>query len=557
MANLNRFPTGISDFTTVLEKKLRFVDKTMLIKDIIEDSAGIILITRPRRFGKTLNMSMLQAFLSKDGKDLFGKLNIAKEELFCKIHQNKYPVIFMSFKDVKGKTFDDLIYQLRIEFSIIYGDHAYLLESNILTDDERAEFMAIRGKRPGIDLRDALRTLTSHIHKVTGAKPIVLLDEYDTPIHSAFLHDFYDDLVDFMRSLLSRAFKDNIHLEKGVMTGILRVAKESMFSGLNNLSVYTVLHDRYAQYFGFTQEEVESLIPEESPLLIEQIKEWYNGYQIGNHKIYNPWSIILCLSNNASLEPYWINTSDNALVRDLINHADSSVKETLEKLIRGEPQLQYVHDDITFKSIRNNSSSLWMFLLHGGYLNAVSIEVGNLAQKLATLELPNKEILSLFAQIVENWFYLENNNPMFYIHFIKSLEKDDPKDFFGFIQKFMKSSMSYFDLNKNTPEQVFHVFMMGLLVGFKGIYDVKSNMESGDGRCDIIMTPLHNDRKTIVMEFKTCATKDELPQTAQKALTQIREKQYTSPFAGKTLAIGIAFCGKDIAHEYVIDEKCP
>jgi hypothetical protein len=341
--------------------------------------------------------------------------------------------------------------------------------------------------------------------------------------------------------MLGAAFKDNISLEKAVLTGIARVAKESMFSGLNNVQCYTMLDAQYAQYFGFTQDEVEALLP--SPDLIEPIKKWYNGYKIGAFQIYNPWSIMHCLNNDATMDPYWINTSDNALVYELIGKADDDFKIKIEKLIQGIPQEQTIYDHLTFGDLDTNKNAVWALLLHAGYLNVASRTRDEFGKQTTFIEIPNREVLWLYTDIVERWFYL-NGNEGVYRDFIKSLDSHDPTKFFKIVIAYISSAASYFDLSENTPEYVFHIFMMGLLIGFRGKYDVTSNREAGDGRYDVIMIPKDPASKAILMEFKVCKSISKLQKTADSALAQIINKNYTDAFKGEVLVLGMAFCGK-------------
>ncbi len=552
MINPNNFPIGISDFTKVIQKGCIFIDKTMFIKEVMDDKADVTLITRPRRFGKTLNMSMLEAFFSTNGADVFKGLLISKETPFCTLHQNKYPVIFLSFKDCKYSDFDSLFIQIQKVFSNLYEKHSYLLEGDSLSQAQKEVFNNVLTQKISSPshLSSALFDLISYIKKHRNIKPIVLIDEYDTPIHSSYSHNFYQEIVEFMRILLGSALKDNGDLEKAIMTGIARVAKESMFSGLNNLKCCTILDEQYAQYFGFTQDEVESLLP--TPNLIEPIKQWYNGYKIGQFQIYNPWSIIHCLSKDAKLTSYWLGTSDNAVVYDLIGKSDDNFKDKIEKLIKGEPQEQIIYDHLNFQSLDTNPDAVWTLLLHGGYLNVISNNTDSFGEIHTVINIPNKEILSLYLDIVKKWFYL-NHGSTFYRDFIKSLDdSNDPSKFLRYIQTYIADSLSYFDLSSKTPEHVFQIFMMGLLVGFRGRYDVDSNGEAGDGRYDVIMTPKDPSQKAIIMEFKVCDDPSKLEKTTQSALIQISDKRYTDAFKGEILAIGMAFCGKKMIGTYKI-----
>ncbi len=548
MINYKNLPIGISDFATIVEKKNTLIDKTLLIKEVMDDGANVILFSRPRRFGKTLAITMIGEFLKLDGKAVFGGLHISKDLEFCQKHQNQYPVISMSFKDCKGLVFDDVFTHLKKVFSLCYQAHSYLLESPEMSSFEKERFELVL--RMEIDnpaqLSEALFDLIRYIHAHTNKKVVVLIDEYDSPIHSAYSNGFYIKIVDFMRSVLGSALKDNPFLAKAVLTGIARVAKESMFSGLNNLKCYTLLDPGYAQYFGFTQNEVESLINEKD--LIEPIKKWYNGYKIGEYQIYNPWSIIYCLSNNMIMDPYWVNTSDNALVYDMIGNSGPEFKIKVQNLIKGIPQEQVILDHLTFNDL-NNETAIWTLLFHAGYLNISSRTRDEYGKQITFIEIPNREVLWLYTDIVEKWFYL-NGADQYYRNFIRSLDGDDPSKFFKLVASYIASSMSYFDLNQKTPEHVFHIFMMGLLVGFRGKYNVDSNGEAGDGRYDVIMTPKDPKDKAIIMEFKVCQDPQNLQKMADTALAQITDKRYTDAFQGNTLALGMAFCGKQMIGSY-------
>lgn len=547
MTAAKRYPIGISDFAEIIHKKSVYVDKTILIKEIMEEITKVTLITRPRRFGKTLAMSMLEEFLSFKGRDVFEGLVISNDRDFCAQHQNKYPVIFLSFKDAKHGTFEGVYEKIKQVFSALYKHHEYLLEGANFSNSQREKFENIMNEKiiDPIQLSNVLLDLITHTHKHTGIKPIVLIDEYDTPIHCSYLNGFYNQIIEFMRALLGSALKDNSSLEKAVITGIAKISKESMFSGLNNLRTYTILDKKYAQYFGFTQGEVEGLLPispEEG--LIEQIKKWYNGYMIGDIQIYNPWSIIECLSNDAVFKPYWLNTSDNALIYDLIGKSDVVFKDQIQNLIQNVPQEIEISDSLTFENIEYNAQALWTLLLCAGYLKVIASRQNTFGSSvLLDVQIPNHEIGMLYNDIVAHWFYM-NGQYRVYHDFIKSLDADNPEKFFQHIQNYISSSMSYFDLNKNTPEHVFHIFMMGLLVGFKDRYHVLSNREAGDGRYDVALLPHKLHDKAIVMEFKAVKNEDLLEEAANDALSQIATKGYTRDFKGNVLSLGMAFCGK-------------
>jgi hypothetical protein len=552
----NKFPIGESDFTRVVQGQYTLIDKTMFIREIMDDGARVILITRPRRFGKTLAMSMLEAFLSTQGADVFKGLNISKETEFCAAHQNKYPVISLSFKDCKYSDFDNLYGQIKAIFSLLYIQHIYLLDGDALQQDEKNLFRQICSKNldhPN-DLARALSDLIRYIKKHTKLNPILLLDEYDTPIHSAHANGFYDEIIDFMRVMLGSALKDNPILEKAVMTGITKVSQESMFSGLNNLQSYTMLSDDYGQYFGFTEEEVISILPEGAS--IDPIKDWYNGYSIGGFQIYNPWSIINCLKNKMKLMAYWVGTSDNALVYELIQGAKLAFKERIEKLICGDLQDQIVQANLTFSNIQADEDAIWTLLIHAGYLNVVSSHIDDRGYICAKVGVPNKEVMQVYQDMIKKWFTIESQSSNFYDVFLSSVRAGNVSEFVRHIQQYIMASGSCFDFSANTPERIFHVFILGLLMGLREQYDITSDSPAGLGRADMVLIPKTLDKQGVILEFKVCKDQSQLQETAAKALTQIVEKKYPVAFLDSNvhdvLCIGMAFCGKEMAYESVV-----
>ena len=546
------FPVGISSFKELIQGGYQFIDKTLFIKEIVEDSAKVIVITRPRRFGKTMNMSMLQQFLQYEKENLFAGLVINDNEEFCQKHQNKYPVIFVSFKGIKHTNFLDAYAAIRELLSKLYEEHAYLLDGNALSEPEKAKFERIRNKttEDSAEISYAIANLTLYTKKKYNQLPILLIDEYDTPIHSAYAEGYYKEMIGFMRIVLGEALKDNNELGKAVITGITRVAKESLFSGVNNLEVYSLLRKHYGQYFGFTEEEVKSILPSDGSIPIEPICEWYNGYQIGEYRVYNPWSIINCLKNDGILSPYWVNTSDNALVYRMVEDAKPSVKIRFEELIQGKTQRQELSDNLTFGYLENDENAIWTLLVHTGYLNVVSSELDDNGQLFAIIAIPNKEVMSIYVQMVKKWFMLSNQASNYYNELLATLEQGDVSGFKEHIAEYIRESGSYFDFGKNTPERVFHVFMLGLLVGLRGKYAINSNKEAGNGRYDIIFIPRNPQQRGIILEFKTIDKVDLLPSKAKEALEQIKDKKYFQIFKQRNvesvLAIGLAFCAKQV-----------
>ena len=549
MTKPNHFAIGTSDFKDVVKMGATFVDKSLFIKEIMEDFSKVILLTRPRRFGKTLNMSMLGYFLKLEAQeDLFGGLKIKDHAEFCAKHQNKYPLIFLTFRDIKTVTFEGTITKLKELFQKLYEENIDLLEEGSLSAPEEEFFQDIRfGRIHDPDrLSSALSNLMGYIHKKQGIRPIVLIDEYDMMIQEAYMHGYYDKIMPFMRSLLGSALKDNKDLEKAVLTGITRVSQESLFSGLNNIQVYTMLSRKYGQFFGFTQEEVESLLP--GTMEMDPIKAWYNGYTIGDYQIYNPWSIIKCLSNDGLLEPYWMNTSSNDLVFSLIEGGPLTVQEKFENLFQGIPQTQTIDENLTFQGIEQNEDAIWTLLFHAGYLNILSYERDAFGSIIAEIAVPNQEILSIYAKIIKRRFEKGPRGSTGYREFADYLVKGDVEKFSNLIRGYIQGTVSFFDLGKHIPEKVFHAFMLGILASLQHLYHIKSNPEAGKGRADMVMIPKSDKHMGIILEFKASTSEKNLEEDAREALVQIEDKRYAYAFPANTriLLLGMAFCGKEM-----------
>jgi hypothetical protein len=402
-SGLIRLPGGVSDFSTLIKGRYQFVDKTPLIKEIMEDGFEVLLITRPRRFGKTLNLSMLHHFLQKNDpqdENLFKNLEISKDSAFCQQHQNQYPVIFISFKGVKQSSYDEAYADVVVLIKQLYEKHSYLLDDNLLLKSEKDTFNLLLNKNAdAADIRQAVKQLSLYMERKFKKAPIILIDEYDTPIQEAYLNDYYKEMSDLMRGILGETLKDNTSLTKAVLTGITRVSQESLFSGLNNISVYSLLREKYGQYFGFTESEVIKLISDtQQTVPLASIKEWYNGYQVGKYVLYNPWSIINCLSNQGELRPYWVNTSSNELIGKLLSKAEPVVKQSLEALLQGKTVEQPLSENLVFPDIERSDEALWSLLLYAGYLNVLSSELRG-RRLMATMAIPNKEV----GFVYEKW----------------------------------------------------------------------------------------------------------------------------------------------------------
>jgi hypothetical protein len=401
------FPIGTENFGRIIHRKLDFVDKSLLIKEIFDDKGtDILVITRPRRFGKTLNLSMLNYFLAENvigepTKGLFEHLKIAKLGNAYMQHQGKYPVLSVTFKDIKALNYESAYESLSKLISDLYLAHYELLSSDYLNNLHKKNFERICEKKANVsELKSSIKDLAQYIYLHYKIKPWLLIDEYDTPIQSGYINGYYDEIIDFMRGLFGVTLKTNPYLEKAIITGILRVAKESLFSGVNNLKVYSILNSKYSEYFGFTENEIDEIL-KKSCLSdkAEEIKQWYNGYQVGETIIYNPWSIVNCINEKGTLQPYWVNTSDNQLIKDLLKESTLKFKHEFELLLNGESIEKLIDERMVFQYLKNNPSSVWSLLLMAGYLKPVSSHE-TYQGTLAKLAIPNKEVRNLYRQII-------------------------------------------------------------------------------------------------------------------------------------------------------------
>lgn len=552
------FPVGVSDFRKLIKGDYLFADKSLFIKEILKDGSEVIVITRPRRFGKTLNLSMLYYFLRQNHTteyNLFEGLNISKDTEFCKEHQQQYPVIYITFKDVKKSDYADAYANIVLLIKDLYAEHRYLLEGNLLAQDEKNTFEDIINEKASKGhIEASIKKLAEYMARKFNQPPIILIDEYDTPIQEAYLKKYYEPMINLMRSILGQALKDNLNLKKAIITGIARIAQESLFSGVNNLEVYSVLEEKYGQYFGFTEEEVLKLIEDSHQTLsMLPIKEWYNGYQVGKYTLYNPWSIIKCLKNKGALEWYWVNTSSNDLIAELLTAASNTIKLQFEQLLQGEIIERPISKNLVFPNLKTQEEALWSLLLYTGYLKVLSTKLTEF-EMLAQLSIPNREIRFVYNKIISGWFSIEANMDV-YKNFIGSLMNGELDKFKNNLSSYIMQSGSYFDFNEKTPEAVFQVFVLGLVVGLMSEYIIYSNRESGLGRFDVIFIPKNNKRKGILIEFKTSPEPSLLLSKAQEALEQIKNKQYIETFkqhnTTSVMVIGLAFCGKqvELAHE--------
>ncbi|KYH35154.1 putative AAA-ATPase [Clostridium tepidiprofundi DSM 19306] len=548
-----RIPIGVSDFKSIIEENYYFVDKSLFIKEVIEDGSKVILIPRPRRFGKTLNLSMLKYFYEKESCDnryLFSNLKINKFKEVMDI-QGKYPVIYITFKDEKHSQWERCLSSLERLIKSEFGKHSYILKSDVLAEYEKEEVLDILYGRASHDTYiDGLKLLSEYLYRYYNKKVVILIDEYDVPIQSGFLYGYYDKVIEFMRIFLSGGLKDNVYLEKSVLTGILRVAKESIFSGLNNLDVSTILSYNFDSWFGFLDEEVEELFKYYNiEYDMDNVRNWYNGYIFGDKVIYNPWSVLkYAKSYREGFKPYWVNTSSNDLVKRILSRGGEKLKIELESLIKGEPIEKIVNQDIVIKDIDSSSENTWSFLLFSGYLKVCDRKwkEGDLYCKLT---IPNLEVKYLYKQIIKSWFNENVSSDNFNI-MLKSLITGDIETFDILFSEYVLKSLSYFDVGSTESEKVYHAFVLGMLVSLNKDYYVKSNRESGYGRYDVMIIPKDINKKGIIIEFKKVFAKEDLEKAALKALKQIREKKYRQELIYRgvkdIIELAIVFEGKNV-----------
>ena len=543
-------PVGIEDFERIINEDYYYVDKTMLIEELLINRAPVTLFTRPRRFGKTLNMSMIKYFFDvknkEENKKLFENLKISNSEYMSE--QGKYPVIFISLKDLKGNSWEENFILIKKYIKNIYMEFYNLKDK--LNPIFKNDFEKIVMEKEDADWLYALKNLSNYLYEYYGEKAIILIDEYDAPIINAFDKGYYNEAINFFQTFYSSALKTNNSLKYGILTGITRIIKEGIFSGLNNLKVDTILNKKYSEYFGLLESEViEMLDYFGMKYKIEEVKEWYNGYIFGESEVYNPWSIVNYIDNR-EIKAYWANVSGNTLLENMLNHAGESVYEDLKRFTDGESIEKYISDGTTIKSLLSNDDEIWQLLLYSGYLTKdrkqKEIDVTTEYTDVYNLRIPNKEIRKYFGNMFLNRFFgteVKTNILM------KALEGGDIKKFEKTLGEIMINMLSHFDLDKEM-EKIYQVFMIGLVGFLMGKYEIISNDESGYGRYDLAMIPVKSNEKAYLMEFKISKTKNEMEKRAQKALKQIDEKKYDTKLKARgiknILKIGVVFYGKEV-----------
>ena len=554
-----KLPIGLSDFKEIIEYDYYYFDKTKFIENILEDRSKVKLFTRPRRFGKTLNISMLKYFFDVKNKDenknLFEGLNISKSEYFNK--QGEFPVISISFKDYNEKNWKSGFREVKGIIERLYTKYKFLTEK--MDEIEIEKFNSIRRTLDLADWKNSLLNLSKYLYEYYGKKVIVLIDEYDQPIINSYINGYYNETIDFFKSFYGSVLKDNEYLEMSVITGILRVAKENIFSGLNNLEVHTILDSEFTEYFGIMEDEVEEALKDFNlEYELKDVQKWYNGYLFGDSKVYNPWSIINFLKKG-KLRPYWVNTSGNGLIQLYLEKLKNEIFDEFSRLLNKENIFETINDSMTFGNLEANfEKNIWNLFFHSGYLTLA--KKNDEDEEEVYLKIPNEEILKMFSKMFIEVYFRDSNN---FSKFTNALKSGDIEKFKFELNKILLENTGIFDISGSYKEQFYHGLMLGLILKLRNEYEITSNGFAGKGRYDLLLKPKNilnklTGREGIIFELKIVnlvekLEKDNLKKKLEKeceiALRQIDEKKYSSVLrnAGveKVLKIGIAFLGKE------------
>ncbi len=577
--NENRAGLGYQDFEEVRTQHIFYIDKTYFIREWWEYADKVTLITRPRRFGKTLNMSMTECFFSnkyKDRGDLFEGLSIWEEkspdgEYKYRKLQGTYPVIFLSFANVKAVSYEEMVFKITQVITELYNENDYLLEGNLLSEKEQEYYREIKPGMSSELAAGAIHSMAGFLQRYYGQKVIILLDDYDTPMQDAWTSDYWDETKSFLSGLLISTFKTNKYLERGLITGITGIARESILTSMNNLSVITTTSNEYATSFGFTEEEVFTAL--DNAGLGDQkqkVKRWYNGFNFGIcTDIYNPWTIVSFINKKGDYNIYWSDTSGNGLVNQLIQKGVPNIKQTMEDLLQGKSFEADIEEEIVFDQLNGSTDAVWSFLLATGYLKVLNVKtldtdeegVGMEGDVWYTLTITNLETKQMFRKMVRDWF--KNDTEIYYNEFIKALLNDNVKKMNTFMNKVALNTFSSFDSgnkpsDQTEPERFYHGFVLGMVVNLSDTYKVRSNRERGKyelcsyGRYDVMIEPLDKTKKAYILEFKVLDSDEEtLEDTLANAHAQIEEKQYeaeliSSGYLSEQIRkYGFAFRGKE------------
>ena len=559
-----KLPIGLSDFKEIIEYDYYYFDKTKFIENILEDRSKVKLFTRPRRFGKTLNMSMLKYFFDVKNKDenknLFEGLNISKSEYFNK--QGEFPVISISFKDYNEKNWKSGFREVKGIIERLYTKYKFLTEK--MDEIEIEKFNSVRRTLDLADWKNSLLNLSKYLYEYYGKKVIVLIDEYDQPIINSYINGYYNETIDFFKSFYGSVLKDNEYLEMSIITGILRVAKENIFSGLNNLEVHTILDSEFTEYFGIMENEVEEALKDFNlEYELKDVQKWYNGYLFGDSKVYNPWSIINFLKKG-KLRPYWVNTSGNGLIQLYLEKLKNEIFDEFSRLLNKENIFETINDSMTFGNLEANfEKNIWNLFFHSGYLTLA--KKNDEDEEEVYLKIPNEEILKMFSKMFIEVYFRDSNN---FSKFTNALKSGDIEKFKFELNKILLENTGIFDVNGNYKEQFYHGLMLGLILKLRNEYEITSNGFAGKGRYDLLLKPKNilGGREEIIFELKIVNLveklekdnfKKKLEKECEIALRQIDEKKYSSVLrnAGieKVLKIGIAFLGKEFEVKSEID----
>lgn len=544
---------GIQDFSTIIKDDIFYIDKTNFIKDWWDNKDNTTVIMRPRRFGKTLTLSMVENFFSvkyAKAPNYFEHLNIWQDERFREL-KGTYPVIFLSFAGVKENTFDSAVKSICRIIHQLFNQNRYLLDGTILSETEKVDFLKVNSEMDMNTASQAINRLSEYLSRYHNQKVLILLDEYDTPMQEAFVNGYWGEIVDFMRSMFNTSFKSNLYMERALMTGITRISKESIFSDLNHPKIVTMTSEKYAASFGFTEQEVFEAMEEYGYEEKEKVKKWYDGFTIGSHTdIYNPWSIINYLEDG-KFKTYWANTSSNDLANQLIKQGNTDLKEKFETLINGKRIIATLDDEIIFSQLSEDNNSIWSLLFASGYLKGRAIDED---EQLYELEITNYETYKMFTRLIKNWFGTVQGD---YNGFVKALLQNNIKYMNKYMNEIALATFSTFDTGNRPseitePERFYHGFVLGLMVELKDKYSITSNRESGFGRYDVVLEPLDARDAGIIIEFKVYDKDDEkgLEDTVKRALKQINDNAYETNLLNRGICdirkYGFAFKGKNV-----------